>query len=317
MKRYGFGVDIGGTSIKFGLFDELSQLVKKWEIATRSDEGGNAVCERVATEIKAKLSDYNITEKDLLGVGIAVPAPVDKNGIIVLQGANLRWEDPNIKSLLESYLNIPIYVMKDSNAALLGEIRHGRSECCLNAVLLTIGTGLGCSIVINGGIVYGSFGCAGELGHVTVNKNENEPCGCGKFGCLEQYASASGIVRIAKRMIVQSPVQTVLNRETMTAKEIFKAYAVGDELAVRAVREFVSYLGSAIGYLTAIIDPELIIIGGGVSLAGDLLLDLIRMECEASFGTEKCELSIASLGNDAGIFGAFSEVIKNSEINAI
>lgn len=313
MKKYGFGVDIGGTSIKFGLFDELSHLVEKWEIPTDSARGGNAVCKSVAAEIQSKIAKYNIPQECLIGVGVGVPAVVDKKGTVVLQGANLRWEDFNVKGLLEGYLDIPVCVLKDVNAALLGEIRHGSAKNASSAVLITLGTGLGCATVIDGRLVYGSGGYAGELGHVCVNKDENEPCGCGKLGCLEQYASASGIVRIAGRMMAKSQVPTVLDCEKMTAKDIFAAYGEGDALALGAVRSFAGYLCRAIEYLTAIIDSEIIIIGGGVSLAGEQLLDAIRAECNGSFGFGKCKLQLASLGNDAGVIGAFSEIISRTQ----
>jgi glucokinase len=313
MKKYGFGVDIGGTSIKFGLFDEHSHLVEKWEIPTDSARGGNAVCKSVATEIQAKIAKYSISQESLIGVGVGVPAVVDKNGIIVIQGANLRWEDFNVKELLEGYLGIPVCVLKDVNAALLGEIRHGSAKNASSAVLITLGTGLGCATLIDGRLVYGSGGYAGELGHVCVNKDEKEPCGCGKLGCLEQYASASGIVKIARRMMIKAQVPTVLDGEKMTAKDIFAAYGNGDALALGAVKSFVGYLCRAIEYLTAIIDPQLIIIGGGVSLAGEPLLDAIRAECNGSFGFGKCKLQLASLGNDAGVIGAFSEIISRTQ----
>lgn len=309
MKKCGFGVDIGGTAIKFGLFDEQSQLVEKWEIPTRSERGGNAVCDSVAAEIKAKISEYNIPTENVLGIGVGLPTVVDKNGVIACQGANLRWENFDVRGMLESCLDMPVCVMKDVNAALLGEMRYGSAKNTSSAVLLTLGTGLGCATVADGRLVYGFGGFAGELGHVLVNKDETEPCGCGKFGCLEQYASANGLVRLTKKLAASFSSPTALEMDDLSAKEIFKAYGDGDALASRAVREFAKYLGQAIGYLTAILAPELIIIGGGVSAAGERLLEAIRAECNSSSWLGKCKLQIASLGNDAGIFGAFSEIL--------
>ena len=315
MKKYGFGVDIGGTSIKFGLFDEHSHLVEKWEIPTESERGGNAVCLSVALEIKNKMLSYGILSKHVIGVGVGVPAVVDKNGVIACQGANLRWENFNVKDLLESYLSITVYVMKDVNAALLGEVRYGAARGTSNAVLLTLGTGLGCAMLMGGRLLYGSRGFAGELGHVRVNDDEIEPCGCGKFGCLEQYASAKGLVRLAKKAASSFSFSTVIEMDKLSSKEIFKAYGEGDALAEWTVCKFVQYLSRAIGYLSAVLDPEVIIIGGGISLAGDLFLDAVKTECKGVIDFEKCKLQIASLGNDAGIFGAFSEMMRYNTLS--
>ena len=312
MRRYAFGVDIGGTTVKIGLFETSGILSDKWEIQTRTSESGRYILEDIADAIRNKCKEKQIAQDEIQGIGIGVPGPVFE-GTIVNKCVNLGWGVINVVEIMERLTGIKnIVVGNDANVAALGEMWKGAGEGHKNVVMITLGTGVGGGIVIDGKIVSGRFGAAGEIGHIQVEKEEKRFCGCGKHGHLEQYASATGIVRLAKKKLEAGTADTVLNAENLTAKDVFDAVKAGDQVAMEIAEEFGRYLGYALANIAALVDPEAIVIGGGVSKAGEILLDYVEKAYKERvfFANKKVRFALAQLGNDAGIFGAAKMVLK-------
>ena len=275
--RYCIGVDVGGTTIKFGLFSEDGHLAKKWEIPTQTEGRKEKLYADIAASVREETQKEGIALTELAGVGVGIPGPVKKDGQI---GAlvNLGVYDVNLDQELPAFLDgITVRAVNDANAAALGEMWQGGGKDFDSLVLLTLGTGLGCGIIESGRLVSGSFGMGGELGHIQVEMDEKEACNCGGHGCLEQYASATGIARVAKRMLDSCDTESVLcGREEITAKDVLDAAKAGDELAAASTAKSMEYLGRAMSYVSHITDPECFVIGGGVSRAGEYLLNVIR-----------------------------------------
>jgi glucokinase len=309
--KYCFGVDVGGTTVKMGVFQADSTLVEKWEIPTRKDMAEDVILSDIADSIKEKMETHHIVQTDVTGVGVGVPAAVLGEGH-VKKVANLGWENKNVKEELEALTGLQVKVANDANVAALGEMWKGGGEGYNNLVMVTLGTGVGGGVILNGQIHTGTNGGGGEIGHITANRDETECCGCGKKGCLEQYASATGIARLAKKKLAINTKKTVLNTEDISAKSVFDAVKCGDEVAIEIAEEFGSYLGYALADLGAILDPEIFVIGGGVSKAGDILFTYIQKYYdERTFFTCKdVKFALAKLGNDAGIYGAAKMVIE-------
>ena len=309
--KYCFGVDVGGTTVKMGLFQTDSVLIDKWEIPTRKNTGEDVILSDIAASIQDKMEKNHIATTDVQGIGVGVPAAVLGEGY-VKKVANLGWENKDVKQELEALTGIKVKVANDANVAALGEMWKGGGEGYKSLVMVTLGTGVGGGIIIDGKIFTGINGGAGEIGHVLANRNETECCGCGKKGCLEQYASATGIARLAKRKLSANKKDTVLRLENISAKDVFDAVKNGDEVAIEIAEEFGSYLGYALADFGAIIDPEIFVLGGGVSKAGDILFTYIKKYYdERTFFTCKdVKFALAKLGNDAGIYGAAKLVIE-------
>ncbi|MCM1263185.1 MAG: ROK family glucokinase [Butyrivibrio sp.] len=311
MADYVFGVDVGGTTVKLGLFDINGNVLDKWEIPTRTEDGGKNILSDIAAAIKAKMGQKNITQADVAGVGVGVPGPVDGDGVV--QGAvNLGWGTFNIKEELTALLDgMCVEGGNDANVAALGEMWKGGGQGHKNLVAVTLGTGVGGGIIINGEIVTGAAGAGGEIGHIHVEDNEKEQCGCGNYGCLEEYASATGIVRLAKRTLAASSKDSVLRSGEVSAKTVFDAVKDKDELAIEVAEKFGEYLGKGLGIIAGVVNPEIFVIGGGVSKAGEVLFDYIRPSFEATVfhGCKDAVFALATLGNDAGIFGAAKMVL--------
>ena len=310
MKKYCFGIDVGGTTVKMGLFTTEGELLDKWEIPTRKEDGGAYILNDVAASVEAKLAEKNIAKEDVAGAGIGVPGPTLDTGYVSIC-VNLGWKDKNPANELSELLSIPVKAGNDANVAALGEMWKGGGEGYLDVVLLTLGTGVGGGIIIDGHAVVGAHGAGGEIGHITVRNDETETCGCGRKGCLEQYASATGLVRLTKRYFEKNAKNSILNKKEITAKEVFDAAKAGDEAALEITEEFGAYLGQALVNLAATVDPAVFVIGGGVSKAGDILLDIIRKYFydHAFYGNQKTKILLATLGNDAGIYGAAKQVL--------
>ena len=308
--KYCFGVDIGGTTVKMGLFEEDGKILDKWEIVTDTSEEGKAVLPNIASSIEAKIEEHNLDKRDILGIGAGVPAPVNSEGI-VNGSANLGWKYKEVKRELEELTGVTSYIGNDANVAALGEMWKGGGEGEKNMIMVTLGTGVGGGIIIDGKMLVGANGAGGEIGHICVNYSEKDQCGCGNRGCLEQYASATGIVRLAKQKLGQEMRVTALNKEDVTAKDVFDAVKAGDEVAQEIAVEFGRYLGYGLANLAAIADPAVFVIGGGVSKAGEVLLSYIEkpfME-RAFFANKNVRFVLAQLGNDAGICGAAKMVL--------
>ena len=313
MKKYCFGIDVGGTTVKMGLFTTEGELLDKWEIPTRKEDGGAYILNDVAASVEAKLAEKNIAKEDVAGAGIGVPGPTLDTGYVSIC-VNLGWKDKNPANELSELLSIPVKAGNDANVADLGEMCKGGGEGYLDVVLLTLGTGVGGGIIINGEIAPSHRGVGGELGHITVNPDEEATCNCGNHGCLEQYASATGVVRIAKKLLAASKEESSLRTlETVTAKDVFDAAKAGDHLAVEAVEVLGKYLGLVVANVALTVDPDVFVIGGGVSKAGQVLIDVITKyyhKFAKIIGDNKAKVVLAKLGNDAGIYGAARMVLK-------
>ena len=312
MKKYCFGIDVGGTTVKMGLFTTEGELLDKWEIPTRKEDGGAYILNDVAASVEAKLAEKNIAKEDVAGAGIGVPGPTLDTGYVSIC-VNLGWKDKNPANELSELLSIPVKAGNDANVAALGEMWKGGGEGYLDVVLLTLGTGVGGGIIINGEIAPSHRGVGGELGHITVNPDEEATCNCGNHGCLEQYASATGVVRIAKKLLAASKEESSLRTlETVTAKDVFDAAKAGDHLAVEAVEVLGKYLGLVVANVALTVDPDVFVIGGGVSKAGQVLIDVITKyyhKFAKIIGDNKAKVVLAKLGNDAGIYGAARMVL--------
>lgn len=305
MKKYGFGVDVGGTTIKVGFFETSGKLIDKWEIKTNTENHGENILPDIAQAVDNRLAQEGISKSDVQGVGIGVPGPVRNDGV-VNNCVNLGWGVINVKEELGKLTGLEVAVGNDANVAALGEMWQGGGKGSRDVVMVTLGTGVGGGIICDGKMVAGFNGAGGEIGHITVNEDEIEPCNCGQYGCLEQYASATGIVRMAKRKLAKSEQETTLRAfGELTAKDIFDEAKAGDAMAKELVDELGTILGSALSNIACVVNPEIIVIGGGVSKAGQILIDTIQKHyIETSFHACKdAKFALASLGNDAGMYG--------------
>ncbi len=312
MKKYGFGVDIGGTTIKMGFFETNGKLLDKWEIKTDTENNGENILSDVAKAIDNKLAQEAIPKSDVQGVGIGVPGPVKSDGI-VNRCINLGWGVVNVAEELGKLTGLNVKVGNDANVAALGEMWQGGAKGCKDVVMVTLGTGVGGGIIVDGKMVAGATGAGGEIGHITVNPDEIEACNCGQYGCLEQYTSATGIVRMAKRKLAKSDDETSLRKfDALTAKDIFDEAKAGDEVAKELVEELGKILGSTLSNLACIVNPEVIVIGGGVSKAGAILIDTIQDHFKetAHYACRDTKFELATLGNDAGIYGCAALIME-------
>ncbi len=309
--RYGFGVDLGGTTVKIAYFEENGTLLEKWEIPTVTAGGGQRILPDIAASIDGYIKEKEIDRGVIVGVGIGVPGPVDGNGV-VNKCVNLGWGVFNIAEELSKLTGFPVKAGNDANVAALGEYWKGGGQGCRNMVFATLGTGVGGGIVIDGQLLHGAHGSGGEIGHMVLNREETEPCGCGKFGCAEQYCSATGIVRLAKRHLAATEAPSSLrDLETISAKDIFDAGKAGDLLAQEILTYYYSLLGEFLADLCCVVNPEAVVLGGGVSKAGQMLIDgtLPYFKKFVFHAASNVEFSLATLGNDAGAYGAFKLVL--------
>ena len=305
MKKYGYGVDLGGTTCKLGLFETNGTLVEKWEIPTDVSDGGSRILPDIAAAIRGNMNAKELTEKDVCGVGIGVPGAVNAEGV-VNRCVNLGWGVVDVRGDLSKLCGLPVRVGNDANIAALGEAWMGAGQGFQSIVMVTLGTGVGGGIVIDGKILNGRDGAAGEIGHIRVNAKETVPCNCGNRGCLEQYASATGIVRVAKNRLAQSKRETSLRKfDPLTAKDVFDEAKAGDAFAGDVVKEVCTLLGHAIATVCNVVNPEAVLLGGGVSKAGLILLGALEEGFhQAVFhACRDTKILLATLGNDAGIYG--------------
>ena len=312
MGNYCFGIDVGGTSVKCGLFKTDGILVEKWEIPTRTEDHGSKIVPDIAETILAKMKERNLLKEDVQGVGIGVPGPVDEKGD-VLVAVNLFWGFKELSKELSDLTGLPAKAGNDADVAALGEVWKGAAEGAGNIIMVTLGTGVGGGIIVNGKILAGHRGAGGEIGHAVIHHDETEQCNCGNHGCLEQYTSATGIVRMAKKALEASDEDSVLRgRDKISAKNVLDAFKEGDPLAVRVMEGVGEDLGGALAVFSCVTDPEVIVIGGGVSRAGKPLIDVIS-KYYRKFAFSACKdtpIVLANLGNDAGMYGAAKLVIQ-------
>ena len=310
MKKYVFGVDVGGTTVKMGYFDIEGNLIEKWEIPTRTEDKGVNIIPDIAGSILVKLAQKDIDKKEVVGVGIGVPGPVKEDGT-VLVAVNLGWDKRNTNEELEDLLGIPVKTANDANVAALGEMWRGGGQGYDDVVAVTLGTGVGGGVIIGGKVIAGSNGAGGEIGHIHLEDNESEKCGCKGHGCLEQYASATGVVRLAKKKLADSSKPSVLRDDEVTAKAVWDAVKADDELAKEVANIYGEYLGKGLAAVAAVVNPQVFVIGGGVSKAGRVVIDYMEpyFDKYAFPGTKNAKFVLAKLGNDAGIYGAAKLVL--------
>lgn len=311
MEKHVFGVDVGGTTVKLGLFTVDGNLLDKWEIPTNAANCGKEILPDVAKSILGKMEERNLTKEDVEGVGIGTPGPVDAKGTVHM-AVNLGWGTFSVKNELQSLLGMPVEAANDANVAALGEVWQGSAKGFQNAVFAILGTGVGGGIIVNGRILSGATGSGGEIGHMHVNDEETIACNCGNCGCLEQYVSATGVVRMANEMIAASDQPSVLKGISVTSKDVWDAVKEGDSLAVEIAEKFGQCLGKALAQISSVSNPEVFVLGGGVSKAGTVLIDYVEKYFQkyAFEGCRSALFTIAKLGNDAGIYGAAKMMLK-------
>ncbi|MCH4191330.1 MAG: ROK family glucokinase [Butyrivibrio sp.] len=311
MKKYAFGVDIGGTTVKMGLFNMNGEVLEVWEIPTVTEDKGSRILPDIAKSIRGKITEKNLSDDEIAGVGIGAPGAVDGEGV-VHQAVNLGWTRFNLKEELHSMVKLPVKAGNDANVAALGEAWRGGGKGHDNMLLVTLGTGVGGGIINEGKILSGSTGSGGEIGHIHLVDGEPDECGCGNHGCFEQYASATGAVRIGRRVLAASQKESVLRGKDFSCKDIFDAAKAGDALAVEIAKQYGEYLGKGLAIVASVINPEIIVLGGGVSRCGDMLFDLLKPSFEKYVfsGCRDAKFALAKLGNDAGIYGAAKMVIE-------
>ena len=311
MASYCFGIDVGGTSIKCGLFQTDGTLMEKWEIPTCTENQGANILPDVAGTVKEKMQEKGLKKEQIRGIGIGIPGPVNALGE-VLCAVNLYWGEKDVAKELHDLTGILVKVGNDANVAALGETWKGAAQGAQNVVMVTLGTGVGGGIIVNGKILSGAHGAGGEIGHAAVDHEETQSCNCGNKGCLEQTASATGIVRIAKNILESCTEESCLrNMKNMTAKDVLDAFQAEDLVAEKVMEKVGEVLGSTLAVFSCVIDPEIIVVGGGVSKAGEPLLACIRKYYK-TYAFSLCKetpIVLASLGNDAGIYGAARMVI--------
>ncbi len=308
-----FGIDIGGTSIKAGLFGDDGELLDKWSFATIKKESSENILQSLADFILDKIETFPLDKNEIVGIGVGIPGPVTEDGE-VLEMANLGSGRINLNETLSKMTGLKVRAGNDANLAALGEQWMGSGKGCKDMMLITLGTGIGGGIVLNNHILTGSKGAAGEIGHMTVNSKEQRICGCGKRGCLEQYASATAVVRIAKDLLKDRTEASALQDfEKISARDVFDCAKTGDKLALEVVDQACVYLGLALSYAGQLVDPEVFVIGGGVSQAGSIIVDKTKASYNDNVieSLKNKEIRIASLGNDAGMYGAAKLILSD------
>lgn len=303
--RYGFGVDILGSQIKFGFFEESGKLLDKWQVALPGYKDSNLIIPAIADEVERYLSRKGIFEDDVLGIGVGIPGPVSSSGV-VNKCVNFSWGVFNIDRALAGLTGLHVKASNAVNLAALGECTAGQGS--RNMIYMALNVGLGGGVVCEGTLVNGAAGGAGEIGHIIVNKQEPEACSCGKYGCVEQYCSPKGIVRVANRVLAKSKLPSVLrNRRMFDYHEVLTAAATGDKLAKEVMDQVYDYTGQALAAVCCVTNPDTIVLGGEFCRIGQSAMDSISR----AFGryifhaNEKVRFRFATLDQDATIYGAF------------
>ena len=304
---YGFGVDVGGTSVKIGLFNEMGRFVAMEEIPSRTENEGKEILGDITVTINSMLRELGISKSDVKGIGIGVPGPVNLDGV-VNRCVNLNWGVFNIHEVLGKMTGMYVRAGNDANCAALGEAWKGGGVGTSSSIFVTLGTGVGGGVIVNGRVLSGAHGVGGEIGHITVSAPDKALCTCGKRGCVEQYASANGIVRVTKERLAASQEETCLRHlEHLTCKDVFDAAKAGDAFAEATLDQVFDYLGEALASACCVADPQRIILGGGVSKAGDYLVKGVEKHFRKHMfhACKGTEFSLAMLGNNAGMYGAY------------
>ncbi|HEM5102447.1 TPA: ROK family glucokinase [Streptococcus suis] len=319
MSKKIIGIDLGGTSVKLAILTTEGEIQEKWSIKTNILDDGSHIIPDIIDSIKQRFETHGLTKDDFLGVGMGSPGVVDSEAGTVIGAYNLNWKTLQlVKDQFEAALGLPFFIDNDANVAALGEQWVGAGNNNPNVVFMTLGTGVGGGVIAAGNLIRGVKGAGGELGHITVDFDEPFACTCGKKGCLETVASATGIVNLSRRYADQYAGDAKLKQmiddgQDVTAKDVFDLAKEGDDLALIVYRHFSEYLGVACANIAAVLNPAYIVLGGGVSAAGEFLLDGVRkVFAENSFPQikESTQIVLATRGNDAGVLGAASLVLK-------
>ncbi|WP_408006760.1 ROK family glucokinase [Pseudalkalibacillus sp. A8] len=309
--RMSIGIDLGGTTIKMAIVDRNGNIVDKWGIPTDTSNNGRNISQNIADSIKEKVENRGWKQNDIDGIGIGAPGFINMENGFIYHAVNVGWENYPLKDDLESKTGLKVVVENDANIAALGEMWKGAGKQASDLICITLGTGIGGGIISNGTILHGANGMAGEIGHITSIVEDGAPCNCGKTGCLETIASATGISRIATEGLEENPASMLhkkLNEKgNVSAEDVFTCAAEGDEWANKVIEIITHHLGLAIANMANVINPSRIVIGGGVSRAGDQLMDPLK-KVFGQFALprvqEGSDFAIASLGNDAGVIGS-------------
>ena len=305
--RYGFGIDLGGTTVKIAFFDENGTMLDAWQIPTRTEANGRHILPDIAASVQQYLQEKQIDRSKIIGAGLGVPGPVDRRGV-VNKCVNLGWGVFNVSETLSQLTGLPVKAGNDANVAALGEYWKGGGAGSSSMVMVTLGTGVGGGIVLDGQLLHGAHGSGGELGHMVLDKNETEFCGCGKQGCVEQYCSATGVSTLAKRYLASHAEASSLRQlPSPTSKDVFDAARNGDGAAKNILEQYFDCLGQFLASMCCVVDPEVVVLGGGVCKAGQVLLDGIRpyFEKYVFHSIRGVHFALAQLENDAGAYGAF------------
>ncbi|HEL2218416.1 TPA: ROK family glucokinase [Streptococcus suis] len=319
MSKKIIGIDLGGTSVKLAILTTEGEIQEKWSIKTNILDDGSHIVPDIIDSIKQRFETHGLTKDDFLGVGMGSPGVVDSEAGTVIGAYNLNWKTLQlVKDQFEAALGLLFFIDNDANVAALGEQWVGAGNNNPNVVFMTLGTGVGGGVIAAGNLIRGVKGAGGELGHITVDFDKPFACTCGKKGCLETVASATGIVNLSRRYADQYAGDAKLKQmiddgQDVTAKDVFDLAKEGDDLALIVYRHFSEYLGVACANIAAVLNPAYIVLGGGVSAAGEFLLDGVRkVFAENSFPQikESTQIVLATRGNDAGVLGAASLVLK-------
>ncbi|MFJ8245483.1 ROK family glucokinase [Peribacillus asahii] len=317
MGKWLVGVDLGGTSTKLAFINTSGEIIYKWQVVTDISENGVHIIPNIVKEIDAKLAELKKKRSELLGIGMGAPGPVRSESGSVYEAINLGWRNYPLKDVLEKKTLLPVVIDNDANMAALGEMWKGAGQGAKDLVCITLGTGVGGGVIANGQVVHGASGAAGEVGHITVVTENGAPCNCGHTGCLETVASATGIVRLAKGALTKKKISLLQEKmnegNLLSAKLVFECAAEGDKLSLEIIEQTSHYLGMALAHIGNLLNPEKIVIGGGVSKAGDLLINSVRTVFQKhAFKrvSKSTEILQATLGNNAGVIGA-AWLIKN------
>ena len=313
--KYGFGIDLGGTTVKLAFFDTEGTMLHKWEIPTNTAENGKHILPDIAAAVMGHLEKNQLSKTDVIGIGMAVPGPVLPDGT-VNKCINLGWGIFNIETTLSALTGLPVKAGNDANVAALGEYWRGGGRGFRSMVMVTLGTGVGGGVILDGKILTGARGSAGEIGHMVLNRDETVQCSCGKYGCVEQYCSATGIVRTAREFLASTQAPSVLRAMSgFSCKDVFDAAEAGDPVALEFLEGFYARAAEFIANFCCVLNPEAVVIGGGVSKAGACLTEGIGRHIGkyVFHAAAHVQLHLATLGNDAGAIGAFKLILDETD----
>lgn len=313
--KYAFGVDIGGERIRLSYLDETGRLLEKWTVETPRGQGTNQMLSVIAEQIEAYMSENGIFEDNVAGIGVGIPGPVNSSGT-VNKCVNLGWGMFNIDRALSGLTGLNVVATNIANAAALGECWMGSGRHCANLFYVSVNTGVGGAIIANGHLISGAHGGGGEIGHMIVNRQETESCTCGNKGCLEQYCSPSGIVRVAKRHLAAGASLSPLRlKRNLTHEDVFAAAAKGDKAAKEILEKVYTYAGEMIANVCAVTNPDTVILGGQLTRFGRPVLEGIARQFQkyVFHANREVRFELATLGEDGALYGAARLALDGSK----